>query len=149
MFFNYHFWDSYQYCHCTVQNDFNYVGVRIFTPHDTLYGWIRISSTQYSLNIYEYACNINTHVNINEHEILTKIHPNPGNGIFSLEIDNSKGNFTVELLNIEGNTISKDSYFCSIEPSVVKFDISNLKKGMYFLKIIRDGKTSFEKILTY
>ena len=149
MFFNYHFWDSYQYCHCTVQNDFNYVGVRIFTPHDTLYGWIRISSTQYSLNIYEYACNINTHVNINEHEILTKIHPNPSNGIFNLELDNSKGNVNLELLNIEGNTVSKDSYFYSIGSSVVKFDISNLMKGIYFLKINSAGRSSFEKILIY
>lgn len=134
---------------CSFVHNFSYVGVRIFADSDTLYGWIKLTPTYHSVSIKEFACNISPYVNVHEHNALTKIYPNPNNGILTLELGNLTENATLELFSLEGKPVSEIYYYNVSKGPLMRLDISNLKKGLYLLKINSIEKTGYEKILIF
>lgn len=72
------------------------------------------------------------------------IYPNPSNGHFQLNISNiPSGKSTVEIYNITGQKV----YGGTIIKQQNEIDISNLSKGVYFVKINDETKTYSKKII--
>lgn len=144
-------WAPYSGYNCYFSSNFTYAGVRLITPSDTLHGWIGFSVTpainDYQISIYEWACNIDPHVNVQEHNAITKIYPNPGNGVFTLELCNLTGNVSFEIFSLEGKPVSEKYFYNVSQGSSMRLDLSDLKKGLYFLKISSNERTGYEKIL--
>lgn len=68
--------------------------------------------------------------------------PNPSNGEFTISYNNSNKTYAVKIFSILGQTVySKEN----IKQSTVQ--ISNLPKGIYFVKITDDSKTTNKKII--
>ncbi|MBL0328247.1 MAG: T9SS type A sorting domain-containing protein [Bacteroidetes bacterium] len=65
------------------------------------------------------------------------IYPNPNSGLFTLELLNKKAGSDVEIYNLLGKLIYRNKLVN--EKNVI--DISNEAAGMYFYKILLDGKT--------
>jgi hypothetical protein len=139
------------YNYCNFSSNFTYAGVRLITPSDTLHGWIGFSVTpayyDYHISIYEWACNINTHVGIAKTKLSYKIYPNPSNGMFKMELGQMKSETKLELFNINGESIFRYNYPGLSKEPIVNFGCAYLKPGVYILRIINEDKTRYEKIL--
>nr|WP_315252114.1 endonuclease [uncultured Flavobacterium sp.] len=70
------------------------------------------------------------------------LYPNPSNGEFTIFYNNSNKTYAVKIFSMLGQTVySKEN----IRQSTVQ--ISNLPKGIYFVKITDDSKTTNKKII--
>lgn len=110
-----------------------YVGVKVFVPNDTLYGWIKVKVTRPdSMIIYEYACNMfSTGIESHKNNCLLKIYPNPTSDQLYFECPiplNRKCNFTIY-----------DSYSRVVMTERINssktINIKQLTDGMYYLVI--------------
>ncbi len=75
-----------------------------------------------------------------EDDSATKVYPNPSNGIFTLEGD---GINAIEIVNSKGQIVSKRL----IDKNITLIDVSNLPKGMYFLKVFNNKGVIYTKIV--
>lgn len=72
-----------------------------------------------------------------------KIFPNPNNGFFTISSnDNSK--YKITIFNLLGKIVYKEQ---NIYEKTHNFDISNYKKGIYFVEIEKNRKKSIIKII--
>lgn len=76
-------------------------------------------------------------------QIKLKVYPNPTSDYLHINIDNFDVNTSLELFNLMGKQV-KASHLYSNRAIV---DISNLAKGVYFLKIHSNGKVATKKII--
>lgn len=65
------------------------------------------------------------------------VYPNPADNQLSVSLDQAKGDVVIEVLNMKGQTMMH----LSEKQSIIShsLDISNLSKGVYFLKITSNG----------
>ena len=78
--------------------------------------------------------------------MLFKIYPNPPKNYFIIDNTNTNIAITeVEIYTITGNVILTDFEFFDNK----KYDISNYKKGVYFVKLISDNGFRIEKLTIY
>jgi hypothetical protein len=70
------------------------------------------------------------------------IYPNPTNGNFTIEIDNTK-NASIEIFNISGQLFLQNL----LVENTTQFDLSNYSNGMYFVKIETQEETVVKKIV--
>lgn len=75
--------------------------------------------------------------------------PNPNNGQFALQFNNSLEVVQISLINSAGIKIYQHNMKISGERRVMEFDQNNLKSGVYFIKIETENKQYFEKIMIY
>ncbi|MDR2009655.1 MAG: choice-of-anchor J domain-containing protein [Bacteroidales bacterium] len=71
------------------------------------------------------------------------IYPNPGNGIFNIDIENEKATITV--YNILGKEIKK----LKLSSDKGKIDLSDQNSGIYFIEIITDDIKTIKKVSIY
>ncbi len=83
----------------------------------------------------------NTNVPQNEVTQKIKIFPNPNNGKFIIQ-NNLQTNTDIVIYNLNGEKV----YESRVNDNNT-IDISNLTKGMYFLKIIKSNNIFVEKII--
>jgi lysophospholipase L1-like esterase len=73
------------------------------------------------------------------------VYPNPSNGSINIVLEAAEGDYDIRLLDIHGRMIRK------IEKKkggqTISCDLSNLKKGLYFISFIHSGHTYISKIL--
>lgn len=83
-------------------------------------------------------------LNTNTLEKIASIFPNPSNGKFVLQgFNNDLQNATISIYNVLGSTV----YSSEIKQDSNDIDISNQAKGVYFVKITKEGKTQTQKII--
>lgn len=70
-----------------------------------------------------------------------KIYPNPSNGNFTVEFADSNTETTIEMYSIIGKKVFETKTITS------QVNISNMEKGIYFLKITKDGETNTKKMV--
>ena len=70
-----------------------------------------------------------------------RIYPNPSKGEFDINFDNSNGNYSVEIFSILGQKV-----FEKVDTKSSTISVSNLHKGMYFVRITKDAKSTIKKI---
>ena len=70
-----------------------------------------------------------------------EIYPNPSDGKFVLRISNNQ-NAVIEILNTSGQVVRK----MEINP-VSDIDLSNLQKGIYYLRVLTDNISDVKKIV--
>lgn len=87
-----------------------------------------------------------------EHNIAFKeleVYPIPAKNYINISFYNEiKRNISIEVLNEYGNIISKNNYFNLSNGNFIKnIDVSKLKSGAYFLKVISENQFYIKKIL--
>lgn len=70
------------------------------------------------------------------------VFPNPSNGIFNIVLDNSNSPYSIEIYSFSGQKVFEKQ---NATDSVVS--VSHLSSGIYFVKIEKDSKTTFKKIV--
>lgn len=71
------------------------------------------------------------------------IYPNPTDNLFTLEINNFKENYVLEICDMLGNVIINNV----INESKIEINTLDWAKGIYICKIISNGKTITQKII--
>ena len=71
------------------------------------------------------------------------IYPNPGNGIFTIDMSRSQGDSEVKVINPVGNVVYQES----VTGNSFSIDLSNLGRGVYFMLIKNAGSNHVEKIV--
>ena len=71
------------------------------------------------------------------------IHPNPSNGLIYLDIKKHTENALFQLQTSAGQTI----FTSTITPSHSFVDVSNFAKGIYYVHVTIEGKTSISKLI--
>lgn len=73
-----------------------------------------------------------------------KLYPNPGNGIFSIELGKEYQSILISIIDITGKIISSNEYFSK---SIINFNLE-AKNGLYFLEIKTDsGEKAMLKVV--
>jgi len=71
------------------------------------------------------------------------IYPNPSSGMLNFNVDEVLENANLQIIDISGRIVFTISDFNSNET----INISNLKSGIYIVKVNHDGKTFSQKII--
>jgi hypothetical protein len=88
------------------------------------------------------AGNVSTNELVSNSNI--KVYPNPNNGLFVVNVGQSKGDiYQIEVKNIIGQTV----YNQQISTTVSNVDLSNVGKGIYFITISNNDSSYTEKII--
>ena len=66
---------------------------------------------------------------------LIKVFPNPAQDIINIELRNLEESMTVELIDVSGNLLFKKVF-----TNQVQIKISDIPPGVYFTRIIKEGK---------
>ena len=72
-----------------------------------------------------------------------KVYPNPNNGIFTIEVNESIHEGTISVINMLGAIVYQTECY-NMEKTI---DVSNFGKGIFFVKIESEGKTHTKKII--
>ena len=73
--------------------------------------------------------------------------PNPTTGLFTLNMENTSGNYFFEITNINGQVAYKENINVPGNTYAAQFDLSNYTKGIYFLKIIGENNTIINRVI--
>jgi len=124
----------------------NYLGVKVFIPNDTLYGWIKIKGVSWnadSLTLEEFASNLfSTAVEIYKNKLPINIYPNPNSGRFTIK--NDMTNYDLRIYNILGELI----YCVNTSSTKTDIDMSDKPKGLYFVRAVSEKESMTKKIIT-
>ncbi len=96
---------------------------------------------------YDGTSSYSQEVQINVKDVLsntTSIYPNPAYDKFSIDLAQVRGNVKVELLTADGKILKIQFYNGE---AVSTFDLSNVPKGIYNVKIEFDGKIENHKLI--
>jgi len=75
-----------------------------------------------------------------------EVFPNPSSGIFYLTSDVITGNFDYQIIDISGKVVYSSELVLS-KNQRVSLDVSFLNKGIYFLKLQKEGSQFVEKLI--
>ncbi|MBF7090768.1 endonuclease [Flavobacterium sp. ALJ2] len=70
------------------------------------------------------------------------LYPNPSDGNFFINFDNSNTPYTIEIISISGQKV-----FEKTNTTLENIAVSNLPKGLHIVKVIKEKKTFIKKIL--
>ncbi len=112
----------------------NYIGVRLISSSDTMYGWIKVTNVNFlSFTVQEFAFGKNT-IGIDEPVGHIRIYPNPSHGIFNIETQFP--DFDLMVYDHYGLLLMKQEHISGN----IRVDIIGRQSGIYYLKFIA-GKT--------
>jgi len=97
------------------------------------------SNTQYHINLFTYFSDL-TDISTIKYSLETNIYPNPANQSFSVTGNNIT---SVEIFNFQGQYIS----FYKVSTLPLTINISNLKNGIYIVRISSDRFSSIKKLI--
>jgi len=82
-----------------------------------------------------------------EQTILNKIsiHPNPGNGLFNIEIPSIDENIALEVMNMSGQIIHSE--IIGQNAAGIQIDLSGHSKGVFFVKFTGAQQTIIRKVV--
>ncbi len=73
--------------------------------------------------------------------------PNPSNGTFYITIRRLKGNFKMYVLNSFGQVVYNERVNCTSDKYIKKLNLSELTKGLYYLKLINNDIIHVERFI--
>ncbi|MFM2284814.1 MAG: hypothetical protein RLZZ543_311 [Bacteroidota bacterium] len=137
--FQYTYAQSYKVNHTYVGNDLSYTisqyndGSNWFTSDATIYNWsMRTDYTIYPLAIDE---------SVNASAASLNVYPNPSSDWFIVQGSEQLENGTLSIENSLGQTVRT----LSVTGNTIKFYREDLPAGIYFLRLIQNGKSSQSK----
>jgi Domain of unknown function DUF11/Secretion system C-terminal sorting domain/MAM domain, meprin/A5/mu/N-terminal domain of BNR-repeat neuraminidase len=96
---------------------------------------------------YEINFTVATSINEISQDLNIKLYPNPTNGIVYLSLDvNTISKGSIEVFNSTGSRVYSKNLHNKTE-SVNEINLSNLPKGMYFVKINTDNNSNTKKLI--
>ncbi len=111
--------------------------------------YYRLKQTDFSGD-FEYSNIISIESSENIETYLSDIHPNPTNENIYFNVFTSQSDIAnIELIDFMGNSIIKEEQHIHSGKNDLKTDMSNLKNGIYILKIttLNDGKCINQKVI--
>jgi len=115
-------------------------------------------STKYSLTVFNdgNSSSVTTTIEVvncyvvgleNNLGIDFKAYPNPTNGPLYLNVDNSLGDMQMELINLTGRIVFSDNIISKNGKIQKQLDFSNIKRGIYLLKVYNTNQYLVKKII--
>lgn len=80
-------------------------------------------------------------------EITLNIYPNPANDHLNVQISDFSGNLKIELISSDGRVLLSEYYNNLRTSRNIKYDVSYLKYGLYFLRFSSSALNRTEKII--
>jgi len=80
---------------------------------------------------------------INNEQI--EVVPNPSNGQFQIQVQDLKGVFNIDILDLTGRILTTQSVIFNQDKERISMDLS--KSGVYFIKIYNTEKLNIQKIM--
>lgn len=74
-----------------------------------------------------------------------RLYPNPGQGIFTLELSEITSSLDMQVLNVNGQLVFSQQI--NPDQTVSQFDLSNLAAGVYYLRLTNDATTKTKKLI--
>lgn len=105
-------------------------------------------SAQWDSFIIDSCNNLGSRIsNTTKEEILSDsdeilLYPNPSNGNFNINFNNSNTPYTIEIISISGQKV-----FEKQNTKQQSITVNNLPKGLYIIKVINEEKTFIKKII--
>jgi len=137
-----------------------YLGVRIKSGTQWLYGWIRmdVNAAGNSVTIKDYACNRVPDAAINAGQItptgisdrsdvlnnLISIYPNPNSGNFNLDIEKISLPFQIIIMNSNGQIMYQKSDILSHSLDI---ELGKVSEGLYTVQVILEENVYNKKLL--
>lgn len=131
--------DVYIYCTATFPECKDYTGFKIMNVNNTI-----PDETQGSEENYEKQMEVNF-IPISEYAFLD-VYPNPGNGIFTLNLRTNKENNTlmqVQIYDITGSCVFKEI----INENISNLDLSILSRGIYYIHATTKDDSFNQKLI--
>ncbi len=91
-----------------------------------------------------------THIGISENENVKSfnVYPNPTKDKINLDINlKSSSLLNINILDIQGKIIKSSESLMNIGDNKVTFDLSDVQKGIYFIKLFSDGSSVTQKMI--
>ncbi|NNK80905.1 MAG: T9SS type A sorting domain-containing protein, partial [Flavobacteriales bacterium] len=145
-------------CYSIRLNDLGHDGLSFFANNDGT-GYFRLRYVSGSVIEYfdgdfgsfiNYQFQMDTEVGLSENldEELIQIHPNPSNGQFTLSIDMYEGSvLDLEILDSKGKQVYSEEGSMMIDRLRKNIDLSDLSDGIYFARILIDGRQVVRKLI--
>ena len=76
-----------------------------------------------------------------------EVYPNPNNGSFFVTLNGLSGQSLVEVYNLYGQLVQMDDLGIVVGDHTASLALENASKGVYFVKVTVDGKSSFNRIV--
>lgn len=73
------------------------------------------------------------------------LYPNPNNGIFTLEVNGPNADFNLEIMSVNGQLIRSE--YINADKFSKQYDLSNLAKGVYYIRLYNDDMTQTQKLI--
>lgn len=130
----------------------NIIDSTTFSPQATDVTWGRYPNGTGSFEFMPptYSASNSPYI-INEIKFLPEItiYPNPANSYFNMIINNNhSNNYKIKIYSITGNIVMSDDFnIFSTEIFFKKYDVSNINKGLYFVKIETEKEIIIKKII--
>jgi hypothetical protein len=121
---------------------------RTFIPCDSLSpNFLKKSSfvEHYDREEYENTTEIQLNFAPTWEEFGFKIYPNPGNGIFTADIN--KLNIAGEIILVVYNQFGEEVFSTIVQNELIQLNLSFLSKGMYFIKISDSEHSKCKKLV--
>jgi hypothetical protein len=127
-----------------------YLAVKILTQSDTLLGWIKLSIIHvdfyhYKVKVKSYAVQkraVSQNSEKNKEEIFS-VYPNPSTIFINVRIPEFEHESSLVILGVNGEILNR----YKILNAQTQINISHLKSGIYFLKLINSEGFVIKKIL--
>lgn len=75
------------------------------------------------------------------------IYPNPNNGDFKVAFRDMRGDISIAVMNVSGQTVFNNNTVAENGLTVVPVSLSTMPKGVYFLEVSYDGNTTTRKVV--
>lgn len=114
-----------------------YIGYRMITPDDTLYGWIKFDVYSYTMTVKEWALNI-SYTNSNGIEI--SVYPNPAINAITIKAPKES---IIEIHNTAGQLIRT----LVTTSNKTNLDVFDLRCGLYLVKVKTEKEVAVRKFM--
>jgi hypothetical protein len=75
------------------------------------------------------------------------VFPNPTTGVFTLNLENTNGNYIFQITDIKGQVLQAENVEVIGNTFNTQFDLSSYAKGMYFLRVIGENNESINQMI--
>ena len=119
----------------------NYLAVRMVRPHDTLYGWIKLTNVNFlTFTVQEFACSKNC-TGLDEYKDFARIYPVPTNRLVTIETP--LPDLDLVVYNQYGMEVMKKR----LPSGKTLIDLSHQANGIYFFKLLSGDSYIVRKII--
>ncbi len=132
---------------CNNSVNIDYVGAKVIAGSDTLYGWIKLTYTNFgNITVHDFACNASPLTSLVESNLSSwKIMQNPCHETIEIQFGEAQGSVKMLLLEMAGRIVLEKII---VNENKISENISNLSKGIYQLSLQFDkGVVSNKKLM--